>query len=294
MSNDAMRTTVGVVADQRQAVIAEGPDAVAFLQGQISQDVEALAPGEASWSLVLHPQGKVSAWFRITRITDERFILDLDAGWADELLTRLNRFKLRTAIDISLAPWHAMTIVGPGADDVAVDGVEHDMIASWAGVPVRDVFGANLAVSADLPVFDDVSLTALRIEAGVPKMGAELDESTIPAAAGIVEQSVSFTKGCYTGQELVARIDSRGNNVPKRLLSLVIEGADAPPVGAEVAAGDKAVGVVTSTAWSPHLDSFVGLAYINRSADVGQAVTVGVEGGTHQPAMIHELPLVRG
>ena len=96
-----VRTTLAVIAGQRQAVIAEGPDALKFLQGQLSQDLDALAPGEAGWSLLLHPQGKISAWFRITRVTDDRFVIDVDAGWADEVLTRLNRFKLRTDIDIS-------------------------------------------------------------------------------------------------------------------------------------------------------------------------------------------------
>ncbi len=289
-----LRTNLGVIAGQRQAVIAEGPDAFTFLQGQLSQDLEALAPGEASWSLVLHPQGKISAWFRIARVTDDRFILDLDAGWADEVLTRLNRFKLRTDIDITLAPWTALTIVGPGADDLVIEGVDHDMVTSWAGVPVRDVFGVDLDIaSVEAVVIDSATFDGLRIEAGVPKMGSELDESTIPAAAGIVEQSVSFTKGCYTGQELVARIDSRGNNVPKRLLSIVFEGDAVPAVDTEVKSGEDSVGVVTSASFSGHLSSPVGLAYIGRASDVGQAVTVEIDGVT-VAGELRELPLVRG
>lgn len=289
-----VRTTLAVIAGQRQAVIAEGPDALTFLQGQLSQDLDALAPGEASWSLVLHPQGKISAWFRITRVTDERFVLDLDAGWADEVLTRLNRFKLRTKIDISLAPWTSITIVGPGADEMQLDGVEHDMITSWAGVAVRDVFGPDLdAASIDAAPLSADQFAALRIEAGVPKMGVELDESTIPAAAGIVEQSVSFTKGCYTGQELVARIDSRGNNVPKRLLSVVLSGDVVPSAGAAVMAGDAAIGAITSASYSEQLGAAVGLAYISRAGEVGQSVTIYVN-GVAVTGELRELPLVRG
>lgn len=289
-----IRTSLGVIASQRQAIIAEGPDALTFLQGQLSQDLNALAPGEASWSLVLHPQGKISAWFRITRVTDDRFVLDLDDGWADEVLTRLNRFKLRTDIDISLAPWNALTIVGPGADDLEVTGVEHDMITSWAGVAVRDVFGSDLGGPAlDLPELTAEALTALRIEAGVPKMGVELDESTIPAAAGIVEQSVSFTKGCYTGQELVARIDSRGNNVPKRLLSVVVSGDVAPATGAEIRVDGEVVGSITSAAWSSHVDAMVCLAYVSRKAEAGQRVDVDVA-GADVAGDLRDLPLVRG
>lgn len=287
-----VRTTLGVIRDQRQAIIAEGPDALTFLQGQLSQDLDALAPGEASWSLVLHPQGKISAWFRITRVSNDRFIIDLDAGWADEVLTRLNRFKLRTDIDISLAPWSSVTVVGPGADDLAIDGIDHDMITSWAGVAVRDVFGSALGEVAGAMLTHD-EFQALRIEAGVPKMGVELDESTIPAAAGIVEQSVSFTKGCYTGQELVARIDSRGNNVPKRLLSVVLAGDAVPGADAAVTAGDASIGTITSASFSSHLDSVVGLAYISRAGEVGQKVAV-VIGGALVEGELRELPLVRG
>jgi folate-binding protein YgfZ len=289
-----VRTRLGAISGQRQAVIAEGPDALKFLQGQLSQDLDSLAPGEASWSLVLHPQGKISAWFRITRVTDDRFILDLDAGWADEVLTRLNRFKLRTKIDITLASWTSLTIVGPGADDLTVDGVEHDMITSWAGVQVRDIFGPDLSEqSVDVMPLSANELDALRIEAGVPKMGVELDESTIPAAAGIVEQSVSFTKGCYTGQELVARIDSRGNNVPKRLLSVVLSGDVVPGAHAAITADDASIGAITSASYSAYLDAVVGLAYISRKGEAGQTVTVDVD-GTAVSAELRELPLVRG
>ncbi|MCO4836328.1 MAG: folate-binding protein YgfZ [Acidimicrobiaceae bacterium] len=289
-----VRTTLAVIAGQRQAVIAEGPDALKFLQGQLSQDLDALAPGEAGWSLLLHPQGKISAWFRITRVTNDRFVIDVDAGWADEVLTRLNRFKLRTDIDISLAPWESLTIVGPGADESQLGGVEHDMITSWAGVAVRDVFGPALGgASVDAPELSAEQFTALRIEAGVPKMGSELDESTIPAAAGIVEQSVSFTKGCYTGQELVARIDSRGNNVPKRLLSVVFAGDVVPSAEAAVMAGDAAIGSITSASYSEQLGAAVGLAYISRAGEVGQSVTTYVS-GVPVTGELRELPLVRG
>jgi len=294
MTTASVRDTLGVIAGQRQAVIAEGPDALSFLQGQLSQDLDALAPGEASWSLVLHPQGKISAWFRITRVADDRFVLDLDAGWADEVLTRLNRFKLRTNIEITLAPWEALTVVGPGADDLVIEGVEHDMITSWAGVPVRDVFGPELNVDAvDAPALSADALTALRIEAGVPKMGVELDESTIPAAAGIVEQSVSFTKGCYTGQELVARIDSRGNNVPKRLLTVVLDSPEVPAAETELTIDGDVVGSITSAAFSDRLGSAVGLAYIGRSTESGQSVSIEID-GVAVNGELRDLPLVRG
>jgi folate-binding protein YgfZ len=109
-------------------------------------------------------------------------------------------------------------------------------------------------------------------------MGAELDERTIPAEAGIVERSVSFTKGCFVGQELVARIDSRGGNVPRRLRGLLVAGDDVPPAGATVAVGEKEVGRVTSAARSP-AQGPVALAYLGRAVEVPATVAVRWDGG---------------
>ena len=131
-----------------------------------------------------------------------------------------------------------------------------------------------------------------RIEAGVPVMGRELDESTIPAEAGVVDRSVSFTKGCYTGQELVARIDSRGGNVPRRLRGVVVGDGDAvPPVGAVVHADGKDVGVLTSVARSARLGAPVALAYVRRAVEPPAEVELRWDGGT-APARVLALPLV--
>jgi len=127
-------------------------------------------------------------------------------------------------------------------------------------------------------------------------MGAELDEDTIPAEAGVVDATVSFTKGCYTGQELVARIDSRGGNVPRRLRGLIFDGVPfpevaAPPVGAVVRAGDKQVGSLTSVARSPELGVPVALAYVGRAVLPPAKVDVTWEGGSAR-ARVESLPLV--
>ena len=284
---DAVRNGIGAIAGLRQAVLAEGPETESFLQGQLSQDVASMAPHESRWSLLLHPQGKISAWLRVTRLDGERFLLDVDAGWADEVVTRLTRFKLRTKCELSISPWTSLTIVGHGALQVEVEGGELELHDSWAGLPVVIVFGPE--PQADVPAIDLATATALRIEAGRPAMGAELDDSTIPAAAGIVDQSVSFTKGCYTGQELVARIDSRGNNVPRRLVGLVFDGDAAVTDDVEMTADGQAVGVVTTAGRSGALDADVALAYATRAVEVGDVVQAG---GT--TATVRELPLVTG
>lgn len=284
-STDAVRSGLAAIEGLRQAVLAEGPEAEMFLQGQLSQDIASMAPHDSRWSLLLHPQGKISAWLRVTRLDGERFLLDVDAGWADEVVTRLTRFKLRTKCELTIAPWTSLTIVGAGALEVEVDGGELELHDSWAGLPVVIVFGP--APSADVALMDIATATALRIEAGIPAMGAELDDSTIPAAAGIVERSVSFTKGCYTGQELVARIDSRGNNVPRRLVGLVFDGAAALTGDIEMTVDGRGVGVITTAGHSGALGSDIALAYATRAVEIGDVVQAG---GT--TATVQELPLV--
>jgi aminomethyltransferase len=126
-------------------------------------------------------------------------------------------------------------------------------------------------------------------------MGAELTERTIPAETGLVERTVSFTKGCYTGQELVARIDSRGSRVPRHLRGVVVQGADAPPVGAalfgEGGQGERELGQLTSVALSPTLGGPVALAYVRREVEPPAEVVLRWDSG-EAPARVEALPLV--
>jgi len=149
-----------------------------------------------------------------------------------------------------------------------LDGVP----CGWPGVVGSDVFDVDPAtLPSDLPVdvvpLDPAGYDELRIRAGVPGMGAEITDEVIPAELGqwVIDASVSFSKGCYTGQELVARIDSRGGNVPRHLRGLVGAGL---VVGAPVSVGEKQVGVVTSASGE------VGLAFLHRTVDVPSVVSV--------------------
>ncbi len=146
---------------------------------------------------------------------------------------------------------------------------------------------------AGVPAASIADYEVARIEAGVPVMGRELDESTIPAEAGVVDRSVSFTKGCYTGQELVARIDSRGGNVPRRLRGIVVggDGGALPPIGATVHADGKEVGTVTSVVRSARLGAPVALAYVRRAVEPPADVELRWDGGS-TPARVLALPLV--
>ncbi len=285
----ALREDVAVVDVPRDVLRVTGRDAPAFLQGQLSADVEALPVrlGSSVDALVLQPTGKVDALVRLTRWTDGAFLVDVDAGWGEAVATRLRRFLLRMDVGIEPLPWRCLGLRGPRAHQVDAGAVT--IAADWPGLPGVDLLGDPPPEPDGVPRATADDLEAARIEAGVPRMGAELDERTIPAEAGVVERAVSFTKGCYVGQELVARIDSRGGNVPRRLRGLVVAGRDVPPAGATVVAADREVGRLTSAARSPALGP-VALAYLGRAVEVPAPVEVRWDGG-EAAAEARPLPL---
>jgi folate-binding protein YgfZ len=239
----------------RDVVLVQGPDAATYLQGQLSQDITPLTIGDSAFALLLQPQGKVDAWLRVTRIGDEAFALDVDAGWGDAVLARLKRFLLRTKAELSLEHW-----------PVAVHDTDDAEVPAGAWKVASEVEGTTTLLNASGGLTDD-EIDARRIAAGIPRMGNELDESTIPAAAGIVDRSVSFTKGCYTGQELVARIDSRGDRVPTKLRRVT----GTAQVGDTLVVDGRDVGRVTSVAPG------VALAYVRREVELPVEATIGAE-----------------
>jgi folate-binding protein YgfZ len=286
-----LRSTAGAIAVERDVVVVSGPESIAFLQGQLSQDVEALGVGGSAWSLLLQPTGKVDAWLRVTRTGDEALALDVDAGYGGAVLARLQRFLLRTKAELEPGTWRGWALRGPGIE--AREAVAADVLAlpaGWPGVPGVDLLGSDVAAPAGVPEAPTGALEALRIECGVPAMGAELTDATIPAEAGqwLIDESVSFTKGCYTGQELVARIDSRGGNVPRPVRGLLL-GGDGVGAGASVRTAGRDVGVVTSVAESAALGA-IALAPIARTVDVGAVVEV-TAGDRPVAATVAALPL---
>ncbi|MCB1013945.1 MAG: folate-binding protein YgfZ [Acidimicrobiales bacterium] len=285
-----LRDTLGAVRTDRDVVEVAGPDAASYLQGQCSQDVEALAEGASAWTFVLQPDGKVAVWGRVTRVAPDRFVLDVDPGAGPALITRLERFKLRVDAAVTPLDWTVLAVRGPGATEIDTgDALAVD--PEWPGVEGIDLLGPAPRAPAGVPTGDAADLEALRIEAGVPAMGHELTEQTIPAEAGVVERSVSFTKGCYTGQELTARIDSRGGNVPRHLRGIVVDGVEPPAPGSEVVVDGEVVGTVTTAARSAHLQAAVALAYVKRSIDPPAAAVVRGEVG-ERAGEVRALPLV--
>ncbi|MGH8979996.1 MAG: YgfZ/GcvT domain-containing protein [Acidimicrobiales bacterium] len=306
---EALRHGVGAYRLARDVVTVTGPEAQGYLQGQLSQDVAPLVVGGSVPALLLEPDGKLSALLRVTRTGEDAYALDTDAGFGATVADRLMRFRLRTKVDIEIAAWPCVALRGAGlanladladlaggdpgaAGAAASDATAHHggppwaLAVDWHGTRGVDVVGpgAEDRVPATARWCGPEAWEALRVEAGIPVMGAELDGRTIAAEAGLVERTVSFTKGCYTGQELVARLDARGNRVARRLCGIVAgdlpAGDTARLVGAtlRVAGADKPVGRCTSAAWSPALGAPVALAYLHRSVEVPATLRAALDG----------------
>jgi folate-binding protein YgfZ len=272
-----LRATLGATEIARDVVRVAGPDAVAYLQGQLSQDVEDLDVGAGAWSFLLQPTGKVDAWLRVSRAGSDELVLDADRGDREALLARLRRFLLRTRADIDPLDWRTVALRGPGAVAAAGDAPAALQVpAGWPGVEGADLLGPDVTLPTGVAAVGLDAYESLRIRSGVPALGAELTEATIPAEAGqwVIDRSVDFTKGCFTGQELVARIDSRGGHVPRLVRGVDLPGDEAPAVGAAVTVEGHEVGRLTSLAPRPG-GGHVGLAVVGRAVVPPAAARVG-------------------
>ena len=304
----AMRHAVGGRLVRRDVLLLQGPDAVSYLQGQCSQEVESMSEGEARHALLLSPQGKLDALVRVVRTSGDAYLLDVDGGYGPAVRARLERFKLRVKVEIDDLDLPCLSLRGPDSALAAAQvPAAHRVDFSWNEVVGVDLFGpAAAVVPAHVRPAGPAAWEALRVEAGIPAMGREIDERTIAAEADLLDRCVSFTKGCYTGQELVARLDARGNKVARRLAGLVVEATSEPapdgldetgpiPDGTAVmeTGGGAELGTVTSSAWSPVLGA-VALAYLHRRLTPPAPVAMRTPGGTELAAEARPLPLVGG
>jgi len=252
-----------IAPDRPDLVWFSGPDALRFLDDIISQELEDMAPGDTRRSFLLEPQGKLRFLLWVIR-EDDRIGLLTDAGRGEELVAALGRYRIRVEVDIEQEEHEVRVVLGEW------DGYD----ISWPGVERHLVIG-------DPPDLEEGSLDAYqraRIMAGEPRWGVDIDEGTIPHESGLVPVSVDFTKGCFLGQELVARIDSRGGNTPRNLR--LVEAETAIEAGDVVTVDGNEIGTVTSAA------DGLGLAMLKRAASVGD--TVEIAGSS---AVIRDLPV---
>lgn len=301
------RATTGVVWRERALrglLTLRGPDAAEFLQGQLTNDIEALAPGTGCYALLLNHKGKLRADMRVLCPVPDELLVESSRAAVDVVAHMV--MTHRVGFDFELTD-HGdesalFSLIGPGADDllarlagpVTAGAGEHANVrATVAAVPVvaaRTDLGVDLLVAGggqlDPGQIDAVraelraaagepasaeAVETLRVESGRPLLGRELDGETLPQEADLNERAVSFEKGCYVGQETVARLFYKGK--PNRhLRGLTLR--EPVAIGAPVLAGDKLLGHIGTAVVSP-LHGPIALAVLRREAGPGDTVTVG-------------------
>ncbi|MEI7506426.1 MAG: hypothetical protein WCK23_06355 [Actinomycetes bacterium] len=245
-----------------------GADAGKYLHSQLSNDIASLPVGGSRYSFVLEPMGKVIALVRVTRTEDETFILDTEnvEGLGEQLLARLNRFKIRVKADIAVSSQKYLSLRSRDGSPIEQAGFT---VSQWGSGAVIDAPLMSIEESV-VSQFLQVSLEefdALRIRSSWPAMGSEIIVGeTLPAATGVVTIAVSFTKGCYPGQELVERMDSRGSTAPKNLRLLTGSIVDNAKSGDAVIVNGETVGEFTSVAHD------CALAYVARAVELGVVI----------------------
>ena len=316
--DDALRESaaIGSISPRAQIAVA-GPDRASYLQGLLTNDIQALAEGAGCYAAWLSPQGRMLTDMHVLQ-SSGMILLDVPADQASAVLSRLDQFLFSEDVQIeSLA--EAMTGVwvhGPKAA-VVLERVIHGLagLADWidyrhdtatfdgnpvsvaridqVGVPGYCVFLARASeaqfvaavTEAGARVVGAEALDAARIEAGYPLFGVDMTDDTIPLEAGIEQRAISFTKGCFVGQEVVIRVLHRGGGrVVKKLVGLKLSGEAA--VGQKILSGEREVGVVTSVATSPKF-GVIALGYVHRDFNSPGA---GVHVNGH-PATVVGLPM---
>jgi folate-binding protein YgfZ len=228
----------------------------------LSNDVAGLAPGEACDALLLTPKARVVAPVRVLRRADDDFLLLTEPALGDALRVQLTRARFAARVEIEPEEHEAVVVVGEEPQGTRVPASDYG-VAAWELI---DAEPTGEALEAG-------ELERLRITAETPVWGRELDDRVLPAEAGLVERAVSLTKGCYPGQEPIARLHYRGH-INRRLRRLRIEGAELPAYDAELRSGDRVVGRVTSAV--PTEEGVLALGYVR--TEVPEDATLSVDG----------------
>ncbi|HXS47267.1 MAG TPA: glycine cleavage T C-terminal barrel domain-containing protein [Solirubrobacterales bacterium] len=288
----------------RGKLMVSGGEAAEYLQGQLTNDVEALSPEEGQYAALLDRKGHMQADMRVLRASAEEIWIDTEPEALEAAQRHLDMYKIGREVAIAdLSAERAIfSLIGPRSVEIAGTAAlpEHASEAASIGgsecLAVGTAHGIDLiAKSADAGRLRDALTAAgaievgpeaaeiIRIESGTPRFGAEMSIETMPAEAGIVEQAVSFTKGCYIGQEPVARLHYKGR--PNRHLRGLELSAPSLP-GASLVLGEKEVGRIGSACVSPARGP-IGLAIVRREAEPGAELAVGEDDVT---ARVVDLP----
>jgi folate-binding protein YgfZ len=321
----ALRSAAGVIDFAHRGLLQlTGPDRLSFLQGMLSNDMRALRPFEGAYATILTQQGKVIADVRVLCAMNS-FYLDFWESLKDKILAHLNRYLIADEVEIAdrSQEYTMISIQGPQSA-----GLLRRIIASDVELPVHpkqhamlDIGGVAVCLVHDRPTGEAgydliVPLSAaaniaqklaaaskqfsarwvgeeaqniLRIEAGIPRYGVDFTEDNLLLEVGI-DHAVSFTKGCYLGQEVVERIRSRGH-VNKKLFGLLLDDETPSPAGAVIEVTGKPIGVITSSVFSPALKRAVAIGYLNKEYWT-PGLEVSIRGDRPRCATVTLLPFV--
>lgn len=290
-----------------------GAEAAEFLTGQVTADVLALTPGHGGYAALLTPKGKIISDLRVLAIDDRdgpELLLLCERSGLQDLFDHLRRHLIGFGAEMHKRTLQQslLSVIGPripAALTASLGAEPHDHVAAtFGGVPVRLVrtqLGVDVLSAAEdgpavvdalaelgVPAVDGETAEIVRVEAGIPRLHLDMDTTVMPAEAGIVEQAVSFTKGCYVGQETVARLHWRGR--PNRhLRGLRLDGP--VPVGTVLVDDGREVGRVTSSVVSPRLGP-IALALVRREIEPEQTVRARPDGGEQTGARVIALPFL--
>jgi folate-binding protein YgfZ len=310
---DAARHRAAMIdRSDRGRLVVSGAERASYLQGLLTNDVVALRAGQGCYCAYLTAQGRMISDLYVYELGDV-MLVTMAGDVKDTQLAKLDQFIFSEDVQLGdvTDTFAQIAVVGPDAAQAvatALGGVSADtlrtlaehgnMRTEWAGgaaivirvtdtgEPGYDLFvdraqadAMKAALEANgVAAIDEATADALRIEAGVPLFHRDMDEETIPLEAGIESRAISFSKGCYVGQEVVIRVLHRGHGrVARKLVGLLVDGAQPPPRGAVIRSGDREIGEVTSSTASPALQRPIALGYVKRDfVEPGTKVTVGV------------------
>ena len=307
----AVRQGAGIVRRGDRGVLAvSGPDRLTWLQGLVTNDVVALPIGGVCDAAYLTPQGRMITEMRVVNLADQT-LLDVPGSLAETLRAKLDGLLFsedahvadltRSLLIVDVHGPHAPRVVNQMPEPLKARVIS--IADSPYGVPGFSIFApaedgdavqsalvAEGALATTLETLD-----VIRVEAGRPVFLIDMDEHTIPLEAGIENRTISFTKGCYVGQEIIVRVMQRGHGrVAKKLAGLRLEKGELPKPSDPIFAGDREIGRVTSAVWSPGLECGIALGYLHRDyLEVDTAVVVGTSRGPIN-ARVASLPFVAG
>ena len=291
---------------RRSVMAILGRDAAPFLHALVTADVGGLAPGAGAYAAYLTPQGRMICDLALYR-KDDGWLADVPAATAASIAAKLDAsiFSEDVRVEDRSARMAILSVVGPksaallarldGADRSHIDALPLRGGADAGAVTVARTDAAMLpsfdlllpahAVASTVEILGSAGAVAmsdelaefLRIQAGRPAFGLDMDTDTIPLEAGLLDRAISTTKGCYVGQEIIIRVLHRGGGrVARRLMKMEgRQAASAIAAGAAIIADGRDVGIVTSTARDPERDRAIALGYVHRDAAIeGQDVLI--------------------